>query len=239
MDFLFAFGVAFVGVIHPTGSLYLGTLLLAWLSSHRWSAQRENTHSGRLAIISAVVLGIAGITVLGIFAPRMLDTPVWAEYGWQGGLPLLIFNGPFLLGLAGWTLWRFNASFEVWLLGLWVAMQWMLTWIHLLDGVVGISVLTLTSYMLYSMALHAFHIPLAVLAGVGLAKVPRLTPRLRERPLDDSDADIPDGSSMGFLELEIPLASENRPVQKLMAIALTFILIAHIVLIEMLSLIHI
>ena len=233
MDFLFAFGVAFVGVIHPTGSLYLGTLLLAWLSSHRWSAQQENAHSGRLAIISAVVLGIAGITVLGIFAPRMLDTPVWAEYGWQGGLPLLIFNGPFLLGLAGWTLWRFNASFEVWLLGLWVAMQWMLTWIHLLDGVVGISVLTLTSYMLYSMALHAFHIPLAVLAGVGLAKVPRLTPRLRERLLDDSDASIPDGSSMGFLELEIPLASEKRPVQKLMATALTFILIAHIVLIEM------
>ena len=173
MDFLFAFGVAFVGVIHPTGSLYLGTLLLAWLASHRWSAQRENTHTGRLAIISAVVLGIAGITVMGIFAPRMLDTPVWAEYGWQGGLPLLIFNGPILLGIAGWTMWRFNASFEVWLLGLWVGMQWMLTWIHLLDGIVGISVLTLTSYMLYSMALHAFHIPLAVLTGIGLARVPR------------------------------------------------------------------
>ena len=233
MDFLFAFGVAFVGVIHPTGSLYLGTLLLAWLASHRWSAQRENTHTGRLAIISAVVLGIAGITVMGIFAPRMLDTPVWAEYGWQGGLPLLIFNGPILLGIAGWTMWRFNASFEVWLLGLWVGMQWMLTWIHLLDGIVGISVLTLTSYMLYSMALHAFHIPLAVLTGIGLARVPRLTPRLRERRLDELEVEIADGGDMSLFELEIPLASERRPVQSLSAIALAFILISHIVIFEM------
>ena len=60
-----------------------------------------------------------------------------------------------------------------------------------------------------------------------------INPRLRERQLDDSDADIPDGTTMGFLELEIPLASEKRPVQKLMATALAFILIAHIVLIEM------
>ncbi|MEE2758800.1 MAG: hypothetical protein VYA86_02350 [Candidatus Thermoplasmatota archaeon] len=233
MDFLFAFGVAFVGVIHPTGSLYLGTLLLAWLASHRWSAQRDNSHSGRLAIISAVVLGIAVITVMGIFSPRMLDTPVWAEYGWQGGLPLLIFNGPLLLALAGWTLWRFNASFEVWLLGLWMAMQWMLTWVHLLDGMVGISVLTLTSYMLYSMALHAVHIPLAVLAGVGLAKVPRLTPRLRMRRLEESEAEIADGGEMSLIELEIPLANERRPVQSLMVVALTFILMSHIVLVEM------
>ena len=232
MDFLFAFGVAFVGVIHPTGSLYLGTLLIAWLATHRWSAQQENAYSGRLAIISAAVLGVAGITVMGIFAPRMLDTPVWAEYGWQGGLPLLIFNGPLLLGLAGWALWRFNASFEVWLLGLWIAMQWMLTWVHLLDGFVGISVLTLVSYMLYSMALHAFHIPLAVLAGIGLAKVPRLTPRLRERRLEEASEEIADGSEMSFVELEVPLASERRPVHSLMAISLVSILLAHIVLVE-------
>jgi len=235
MDFLFAFGVAFVGVIHPTGSMYLGTLLVAWLVSHRWSAQRENTHSGRLAIISAVVLGVAGITVLGIFSPRMLDTPVWAEYGWQGGLPLLMFNGPILLGLAGWTLWRFNASFEVWLLSMWIAMQWMLTWVHLMDGMIGISVLTLTSYMLYSMALHAFHIPLAVLAGIGLAKIPRLTPRLRERRLEESEAEIADGGEMSLIELEIPPASDRRPVQAMIAIAMTFIFIAHIVLIEISS----
>ena len=232
MDVLFAFGVAFVGVIHPTGSLYLGTLLLAWLGAHRWSAQRESTHSGRLAIISALVVGGAVVTVMGIFAPRMLATPVWAEYGWQGGLPLLVFNGPLLLGLAGWALWRFRASFEVWLLGLWIALQWMLTWVHLLDGLVGISVLTLISYMLYSMALHGFHIPLAVLAGIILAKVPRLTPRMRERRLDEAHEEIADGGEMSLVELEIPEAVEKRPTQALMSIALIFILLSHIVMIE-------
>ena len=235
MDFLFAFGVAFVGVIHPTGSLYLGTLLLAWLGAHRWSAQRENTHSGRLAIISAVVVGGATIAVMGIFAPRMLHTPVWAEYGWQGGLPLLIFNGPILLGLGGWAIWRFRTSFEVWLLGLWIAMQWTLSWIHLIDGFVGISVLTLISYMLYSMALHGFHIPLAVLAGIILAKVPRLTPRMRERRLDEAHHEIADGGEMSYVELQIPTAIEKRPIQVLMALSLTFILISHIVLIEIAS----
>ena len=232
MDVLFAFGVAFVGVIHPTGSLYLGTLLLAWLGAHRWSAQRESTHSGRLAIISAIVVGAATITVMGIFAPRMLDTPVWAEYGWQGGLPLIVFNGPILLGLAGWALWRFRASFEVWLLGLWIAMQWMLTWVHLLDGFVGISVLTLISYMLYSMALHGFHIPFAVLAGIILAKVPRLTPRMRERRLDEAEEEVADGGEMSYVELEVPNGVEKRPIQALMALSLAFILLSHIVMIE-------
>ncbi len=235
MDILFAFGVAFVGVIHPTGSLYLGTLLLAWLGAHRWSAQREGAQTARLAIISAVVVGGAVITVMGVFAPRMLDTPIWAEYGWQGGLPLLIFNGPLLLGIAGWALWKFRASFEVWLLGLWVAMQWMLTWVHLLDGLVGISVLSLISYMLYSMALHAFHIPLAVLAGIILAKVPRLTPRMRQRRLEEAADEVADGGEMSHIELEVPDAIEKRPIQALIACSLVFILLSHIVMIEIAS----
>ena len=162
----------------------------------------------------------------------MLDTPVWAEYGWQGGLPLLIFNGPLLLGLSGWALWRFRASFEVWLLGLWIAMQWMLTWVHLLDGFVGISVLTLISYMLYSMALHGFHIPLAVLAGIVLAKVPRLTPRMRGRRLDEAHEETADGGEMSLVELKVSEAAEKRPTQVLMSFALIFILLSHIVMIE-------
>ena len=87
---------------------------------------------GRLAIISAIVLGIAGITVLGIFAPRMLDTPVWAGIRLARRVATVDIQWTVFAGFAGWTLWRFNASFEVWLLGLWVAIQWMLTWIHLL-----------------------------------------------------------------------------------------------------------
>ena len=229
MDLLFAFGVAFVGVIHPTGSLYLGTLLIAWLGAHRWSAARDRAQTARLAILSAAILGFAVVLVMGAFAPRMLDTPVWAEYGWQGGLPLLVFNGPVLLALAGWTLWRFNAAFEVWLLGLWLGLQWSLTWIHLFDGLVGISLFSLLSYMLYSMALHAFHVPLAVLGGIGLARLPRLTARIRELRLGEEtemDAGI-------RIELTVPAAAERRPVRAMMAIAVLAMLISHTVMIEL------
>jgi hypothetical protein len=235
MDLLFAFGVAFVGVIHPTGSLYLGTLLLAWLGAHRFSAQNESSHTARLAIISTIVVGGAVVIVMGVFAPRMLDTPVWAEYGWQGGLPLLLYNGPILLGLAFWALYRFRNSFEVWLLGLWVLLQWSLTSIHIFDGLVGIPLLTLMSYMLYSMALHGFHIPLAVLAGIILAKVPRITPRLRERTLNENHVEeeiVADGAEMSMIELEIPNALDKRPIQAMLSIALVAILIAHVVMIQ-------
>ncbi len=235
MDLLFAFGVAFVGVIHPTGSLYLGTLLLAWLGAHRFSAQSESTHTARLAIISSVVVGGAMVVVMGIFAPRMLDTPVWAEYGWQGGLPLILFNGPILIGLACWALYRFRNSFEVWLLGLWLLLQWSLTGVHIFDGLIGIPILTLISYMLYSMALHAFHIPLAILVGILLAKVPRLTPRLRERHLNEEyeeDEIIADGGEMSMIELDIANPLERSPLRAMMAIALIGMLFAHIVIIQ-------
>ncbi|MDP6899392.1 MAG: hypothetical protein QGF94_00965 [Candidatus Thalassarchaeaceae archaeon] len=172
---------------------------------------------------------------MGIFAPKMLDTPVWAEYGWQGGLPLLLFNGPILIGLAGWGLWRFRASFEVWLLGLWLAIQWALTFVHLFDGLIGISLLTLISYMLYSMALHAFHVPLAVLAGIILAKMPRLTPRMRQRTLREEHVEeeiIADGGEMSMIELEVPPALERRPVHAMMAVGIVSILIAHVVLLQ-------
>ena len=150
----FAFGVAFVGVIHPTGSMYLGTLLVAWLVSHRWSAAREYAFR-TLGNHLCCCIGRCRHRWLGIFFQNVGHT-CKGRIRMAGRITASMFNGPILLGLAGWTLWRFNASFEVWLLSIWIAMQWMLTWVHLLDGMIGISVLTPTSYMLYSMALHAF-----------------------------------------------------------------------------------
>jgi len=252
-DLVFAFGIAFVGVIHPTGSLYLGTLLIAWMCTNRFSAQKEETHSGRLAIFSAVVLGSAVVITLGAFAPRMLEDPVFAEYGWQGGLPFLAFNGPILIGLAGWALWRWRNSFEVWLLTLWLILQFTLTFVHLFDGLVGLSILSLIAYMLYSMALHGFHVPLAVLVGILLAKNPRLTARLREisianapaegtegksSPADGMDSvDEMDGeptkviriadSDAEYHELELPAVLPDNLLKVCAAIAIVAILFAH------------
>ena len=251
-DLIFAFGIVFVGVIHPTGSLYLGTLLIAWMCAHRFSAQKEESHSGRLAILSAVVLGSAVIITLGAFAPRMLEDPVFAEYGWQGGWPFLVFNGPIIIGLAGWALWRWRNSFEVWLLTLWLILQFIITFVHFFDGLVGLSVLSLVAYMLYSMALHGFHVPLAVLAGILLARNPRLTARLREIGIVKSQSDDAEGLSSGdeatavigeahepttvihiedsdaeYIELELPEPVQENWLKAAAAIAIVAILFAH------------
>ena len=49
------------------------------------------------------------------------------------------------------------------LLATWFAGVWVLSGIHLVEGLEQIPILSLLSYVLYSMGLHAFHVPLAVL----------------------------------------------------------------------------
>ena len=65
-------------------------------------------------------------------------------------------------------------------------LNWVLSLVHLLAGFVAFPIFTLLSYVLYSMALHAFHLPLAVLVGLLLAKDARLTPRLRPLAVDET-----------------------------------------------------
>ncbi|MBT4060306.1 MAG: hypothetical protein HOE69_08415 [Euryarchaeota archaeon] len=184
-DILFALCVITTGAIHPTGSLYLGTLLIAYLLTHKFGIRREASVS-RLALTSVIVLSIASYIVLVTFAPRLLSEPIFSEYGWQGGLSLIIFNGPIIIGLAGWAIWRNRNSVEIILLAAWIALNWILTLIHLMNGILAFSFFTLLSYVLYSMALHAFHIPLAILAGLLISKRAKLTPRERPIPIDQT-----------------------------------------------------
>mgnify|MGYP005744871235 FL=1 len=51
----------------------------------------------------------------------------------------------------------------------WIGLLWILTSIHLIEGLQDIPVLSLLSYTLYSMGLHAFHIPLAALGALWLS----------------------------------------------------------------------
>ena len=183
-DLLFAVCVIAVGAIHPTGSLYLGTLLLANLLLTRYEAQ-NNAEVGRLALTSVILLVLASAIVLLGYAPRLLAEPVFSEYGWQGGLRLLIYNSPILIALALVSFWRGKRSTEVLVLSAWLGLQWLLTLVHLLSGVIFFPIFTLLSYVLYSMALHAFHIPLAVLAGILLAEGAKLTPRLKRISIDE------------------------------------------------------
>ena len=43
--------------------------------------------------------------------------------------------------------------------------------IHLFDGLSGVAILSMMSYALYSMSMHAFHIPLAALVGMRLSRI--------------------------------------------------------------------
>ena len=185
-DVAFTLGIVSVAAIHPTGALYLGTFLIAHVIVHRASRTGGNLHVVRIIVLSLVLLAVATATVLLIFAPRLLDQPVLAEYGWQGSIPLLIFHGPVMLGLAGWAMWRFRTSLEGMLLATWIVLQWLLSFVHLFDGLTVHPVFTLISYSLYSMALHGFHLPLAALVGLLLARAPRLTPRVKERTVSDA-----------------------------------------------------
>ena len=78
---------------------------------------------------------------------------------------MLMFNGPLML-FAGISVYLGRASLEIQLLSIWFASLWLLSFVHLIEGLADIQVLSLLSYTLYSMALHAYHIPLAVIVGL-------------------------------------------------------------------------
>ena len=136
----------------------------------------------KLLLACSVLLTIAGIISILILAPRMLDSAVFAEYGWQGGRPLLTFNAILLfLGvIAGWKL---RKTVEGRLLITWFAGLWILTSIHLIAGLESIPVLSLLSYTLYSMGLHAFHVPLAALVALWWSPTTGLTSLEEKRGL--------------------------------------------------------
>jgi len=168
---LLALVVLLTGIIHPTGSIYLVLLISAgMLFRFRLSKERDDD-----ALIAALAtLTAATVVTLYFFSSKMEGMPIHAEYGWQGGYAMLLYNSPILLGLGIWSSWRYKDSLEGGILGLWLLLLWLLTFLHLLSGLEFLAMLTLFSYVLYSMALHAFHIPLALLAGIILSKNSRL-----------------------------------------------------------------
>jgi hypothetical protein len=197
-DFAFAIGVLSVAVIHPTGAIYLGTLLMANLII-RQLHHREDERALRIATISAIMLAIAAAVTFLLFAPRLLDEAVFAEYGWQGGWPMLIYATP-LLPIALYCGWSLRHTVEGGIVLLWLLLQWLLTLVHLFDGI-SIPVFSLMSYSLYSMALHAFHIPAAVLLGMAFARGVEWTPI--ERGIDlssEKDGRIDDETDAANLE---------------------------------------
>ena len=152
-----------VALIHPTGLIYLSTMMVAHIIIG-YSIEGGEGWSKLLSISATIFTCMAAISLLFI-APRLASDAVFSEYGWQGGAPLVMYSG-LLLPLAAWAAWKLKNTVEVRILILWFALNWLLTIVHLFEGLQKIPVLTMLSYSLYSMGLHAFHIPLAAIVGL-------------------------------------------------------------------------
>ena len=178
----------FTVLIHPTGAIYLACMLLASILMRTNMDEEEQDRSKHVFFSSIIIMSVMFIIALIFFAPRMLEEPVFAEYGWQGGKPMLMYNGPLML-LASYGLWIGRKSKEIRLLGLWLSSLWILSFVHLIDGLTNIQILSLLSYTLYSMALHAYHIPLAIIVGLIASRSTSLTSVDGERSWLNRDMD--------------------------------------------------
>ena len=161
-------------LIHPTGAMYLAALLVASLLMRQRLPEDEKVNRKPIFLTSIFIISAMFVIALLFFAPRMLSEPVFAEYGWQGGKPMLMYNGPLML-IAGVCIYLGRQSLEIRLLSCWFFTLWLFSFIHLVEGLANIQVLSLLSYTLYSMALHAFHIPLAIIVGLLASRSTSLT----------------------------------------------------------------
>ena len=164
----FIIAVSCVALIHPTGAIYLGTMMIAHIIIGLSLSAEYSENLQKLLLACSILITIAAAISVVFLAPRMLDAAVFAEYGWQGGRPLITYNA-LLLIFSFFAGWKLRKTVEGRLLISWIAMLWLLTAIHLIEGLQDIPVLSLLSYTLYSMGLHAFHIPLAALGALWLS----------------------------------------------------------------------
>lgn len=178
----------FTVLIHPTGAIYLACMLLASILMRTSMDEDEQNRSKHVFFSSIIIMSVMFIIALIFFAPRMLEEPVFAEYGWQGGKPMLMYNGPLMM-LASYGLWLGRKSKEIRLVGVWLSSLWILSFVHLIDGFTNIQILSLLSYTLYSMALHAYHIPLALIVGLIASRSTSLTSVDGERAWLNRDMD--------------------------------------------------
>ncbi|MEZ7994667.1 MAG: hypothetical protein QMC52_05885 [Candidatus Poseidoniaceae archaeon] len=169
----FIITVICVALIHPTGAIYLGLLMLSHLIIGLTTNESLGNGVRKLLIVSSILLLIAAAIALLIIAPRMLESAVFAEYGWQGGRPLLFYNG-LLLVVGLLAAYHLRNNLEARILTSWVGLLWLLTGIHLIEGFDKVPILSLLSYTLYSMSIHAFHIPLAALVALWLSPTTNL-----------------------------------------------------------------
>ena len=168
--------LACVTLIHPTGAIYLAALLFAHvLYGIQLKDEVHQELMRKIALVASIFITVGFAIALLVMAPRLFAEAVFSEYGWQGGRPMLVYNGLLVL-LGCLAAWDLRMTLEGRILMTWFASLWLLSAIHLVEGLQDIPLLSLLSYTLYSMALHAFHIPLAALIALRWSPFTELYP---------------------------------------------------------------
>ena len=185
-----------VALIHPTGAIYLALLLLSHvMHGLAMDSEEQKELVRRLAYVASAFITIGFAVALLVIAPRLFDEAVFSEYGWQGGKPLLVYNGVLLSAAAAAAI-ALRKTLEGRIAITWFALLWLLSIVHLVEGLRFIPVLSLLSYTLYSMALHAFHVPLAVLVALWWSPDTEMSSHLEDPPTPSS---MPRALSIGLM----------------------------------------
>ena len=121
---MFAFTTVIVAMIHPTGLIYLTTLVVAQLIVSKRDSLNFTDSILSLILASSVIL------ILFALAPAFDGKAVFSEYGWQGGAPMLVYAG-LLLPLGIWAGWTMRSDKEAMILVLWFAINWLLSAVHI------------------------------------------------------------------------------------------------------------
>ena len=154
--------------IHPSGGI--SYLLLCFASLNF----REITKWSRRQIIQVTSLSLIIFLVLNFILWHYgVSSEINAEYGWQGGIALLLYNG-ILVAIALVAIFQLRTGFVFSnILIKWFLMLWLLSFIQFFEGWKILPLFSVISLSLYSMGIHAFHVPLALLSGFWLYETTR------------------------------------------------------------------
>ena len=147
-------------LIHPTGFLYLFIFYFAiLLQSLRDESPNHAPQMNSRFVFIMVLLFLGFESVVRVFN---VSTDHWIEqeYGWQGGVPFLMFNVLLLLP-ALYCYLQCSKTRDIRLFSHWFLLLYLLSIIQYIGPFTPILLFGFLSQILYSMSLHAFHIPLA------------------------------------------------------------------------------
>ena len=117
---ILGFTIVFVSVIHPTGLIYMSTLILAKLLVDKG---RKFTINEKIPIVILTLsFSVVTISLIPLFSTKA----IFSEYGWQGGSPLIVYSG-LLLPLAIWSSWSLRKEQLTQILVVWFSLNWILS----------------------------------------------------------------------------------------------------------------